>query len=325
MESMLSRISPVLHLTRVSTAFAAVSNVWFIVLWTRANEAERRVAHGGVVDNELWVALAGGVLLAMGLYCYAMALNDTLDLRRDRALHPDRPLPSGRVSIESAVGLVAGALIAALLGAVLLGIPAVLLTLLTAVAILGYNAAAKYVPSVGLVLLSLIYGAYMVAANAELLFVWPVWLAMTHALIVGALTYRFAGRRPTLNWGMLLAAGMGWVFWSGVLFWVAARRGAIWPQWVDASAGAWVGAIAAGFAIFVIGRTRGSSHPQRTAEKIQRYGAWWLSLYGVGWMIGQGLQKEALILATLSLGGLIGMTALREIYGLLEHPVGYRR
>ena len=40
MREVVLRIAPVLRLTRVSGAFAAVGNVWFVVLWTRANAAE---------------------------------------------------------------------------------------------------------------------------------------------------------------------------------------------------------------------------------------------------------------------------------------------
>ena len=41
MRRLLQSIAPFLHLTRVTTAFAAVSNVWLIVLWTRFHEDER--------------------------------------------------------------------------------------------------------------------------------------------------------------------------------------------------------------------------------------------------------------------------------------------
>ncbi len=55
----LAKMAPVLRLTRVSTAFAAVADVWFVILWTRANEPEHAGAPG-LVDAPLWVLLLAG-------------------------------------------------------------------------------------------------------------------------------------------------------------------------------------------------------------------------------------------------------------------------
>jgi len=63
----------------------------------------------------------------------------------------------------------------------------------------------------------------------------------------------------------------------------------------------------------------------RAAEKIERYGALWLSLYACGWLLGTDHLRAAGLLLTLAAAGLIGMTVLRELYGLLEQPIGYRR
>ena len=76
---------------------------------------------------------------------------------------------------------------------------AIILGLLTASAILFYDAAIKYIPSFGLVSLGLIYAAHMLIPNVDLVFVWPVWVAMSHSLLVGAMTHRLAGRRPALT------------------------------------------------------------------------------------------------------------------------------
>jgi len=64
-------------------------------------------------DSAVGAALSGCDLLHSGawipaavsssfLYAAGMVLNDVVDLDRDRTLHADRPLPSGRVSSESA-------------------------------------------------------------------------------------------------------------------------------------------------------------------------------------------------------------------------------
>lgn len=326
MPTALARLSGVLQLARVTTAFAAVGNVWFVILWTRAIEPERATAPHPIVRSPLWVELGGGVLFAVGLYTFATALNDTLDVRRDRALHPDRPLPSGRVSIDAAVALVALTMILATLGAALMGMPAVLMALGTAAAVWTYNTAARFFPSAGLVLLALIYGAQMMTPNVWLTFVWPVWLAMTHMLLVGAATHLVARRRPALTPAMLISAGMGWAFWSAVLLYVGWQRaGTLWPHWVEPTAGIVPGVLTVAFIAFAVMRVRRAGATPRAAEKIQRYGALWLTLYATGWMMGQGEWFAAGVLGTLALAGFLGMTVLRELYNLVEHPVGYRR
>lgn len=328
MDGVGSRFSAVLHLTRITTAFAAVGNVWFVILWTRGMPAEELALapSSPLLQRSLWEVLGGGALYALGIYVFAMALNDTLDVRRDRALNPDRPLAAGRLSLEWAVWVVALALIAAVLGAAVLGMSAVLVCLLTAMLVMAFDSAAKYVPSVGLVLLGLIYAAHMLAANVSLLFVWPVWLAMTHALVLGAVAHRVSGRRPLLTGPMLAAAGAGWVFWSAALLWLGRRRVSTWwPDWVAWDAAVWVGVLAAVFVVVGWWKCQRAGSGRRAAEKLQRYGALWLTLYAAAWLASADLRAEALILGGLAAVGFAGMTVLREVYSLVEHPVGYRR
>ncbi|MEO1128428.1 MAG: hypothetical protein AAFX05_01830 [Planctomycetota bacterium] len=326
MDGLIRRLSPVLHLTRMTTAFAAVGNTWFVILWSRAAAMEQDTAPEAVLTLGLPAALGAGALVAVGLYTFAVALNDTLDVRRDRTLHPERPLPSGRMRPESAVTLVAASLVVAALGASVLGIDAVTLCLLTAGAILLFNSAARYVPSVGLVLLGLIYAAHMLIANVQLVFVWPVWLAMTHALIVGAVTHVLGGRRPTLSGRVLVVAAAGWLFWSSVLLWVGMRRaGSFWPESVSLRSAGLIALLVLAFGFLAWWKARAARTPGRAAEKIHRYGSLWLTLYATGWMLGEQLTTEAMILGGLALVGFTGMTTLREVYSLLEFPVGYRR
>lgn len=329
MDSLLLRISPLLHLTRVTMAFAAVGNVWFIILWTRGITQEREFASTSLpalIESPLWLALLAGALYAVGLYAFAMALNDTLDVRRDRALYPDRPLPSGRMSLEAAVALVALTLLTATGGAAMLGMPAVLMCLGSAGAILFYNAAARFFPSVGLVLLGLIYGAHMMTPNPYLIFVWPVLLVMAHSLLLGAASHLLARKRPALSWPMLLAAAAGFAFWSGVLLFVGfSRADGLWPRWLGLHTLIAPVALSGAFVLYAWHKVRLTPDAPRAAEKIKRYGSFWSTLYAAGWMLGVGRLTETLILLALALVGLLGMTVMREVYGLIEQPVGYRR
>lgn len=329
MDGVLLRISPLLHLTRVTTAFAAVGNVWFVILWTRASAPEGDVARSplpALVEQPLWFVLTAGALYAVGLFAFAMALNDTLDVRRDRAMFPERPLPSGRLSLEAAVALVALTLLTAAAGAAMLGMPSVLMCLLTASAVLFYHAIARFLPSLGLVVLGLIYGAHMMTPNPYLIFIWPVLLVMAHALLIGAASHLLARKRPALSWPMLWSAGAGYAFWSGVLLYVGwSRAGGPWPGWLGFHIIAAPILLAAAFVLYAWHKARVTHDAPRAAEKVKRYGAFWSTLYAAAWLLGAGHVHEAMILAALAAFGLLGMTVLREVYGLIEQPVGYRR
>lgn len=327
MRRLLLKISPALHLTRLSTAFAAVANVWFVILWTHACRNEPGTS--AFFELPLWVLLAGGALNALGLFGFATALNDVLDFRRDQRLHPERPIPSGRVSLDGAVSMVVVTLGLAILGATVLGMTAVLLTLLVAGAVLFFNAAGKYIPAIGLVVLGLIYAGQMVVPNLHLRFVIPVWLVMTHSLIVAAAVHVLGRRTPTISARAAAFAWGGWFFWTCVMFGVGWYRnrdggGGLWPSFV--ASGAWVAplALAGLFGVLVWRRLHVLGRGPRVAEKIARYGSLWLSLYAAAWLFGQGFNRAGLILSGLAAVGFVGMTLMREVFALVEQPFGYR-
>ncbi len=323
MRQALLRLAPVLRLTRVTTAFAAVGNVWFVILWTRAS-APHEVAGSVAASQSLWVLLPAGALTAVSLYAFGASLNDILDVRRDRLLHPTRPLASGRLTLDSAVMVVALTLVLAGFGAFLLGPGAVLLTLLTACAMLLYHAAAKFIPSGGAVLLSLIYALHMFIPNPDLRFIWPVWLVMTHSLAISMITHRLAGKRPQLTSFSIGLAVAGWAFWSGVLLFVGARRQALFPDWVPVTAFLGPLVLAGLFVAYAILKVRSASTPAAAADKLVRYGALWLTIYNTAWLMGAGEVSAALTLGGLACAGILGVSMLRELYSFVEHPLTYR-
>jgi hypothetical protein len=332
MRRWLLRMAPVMHLTRVSSAFAAVANVWLVILWTRGVSEEW--ATPAIREQPLWLLLGGGAVAALGLFAFGTSLNDILDLRRDRALRPDRPLPSGRMNVDGAVMLVALTLIAAVLGATVFGTAAVLLTLVVAGAVLAFNVLGKFIPGIGMVLLGLIYAGHMAVPNVRLVFVWPVWLVMTHALVLGGLTHALGRKVPPLSTRAIAAAVAGWLFWSGVIFAIGWRNsrlspegggGSIWPNWVDPWAAVLPAMLAVGFGVLVWRKVSLVGRGPRAAEKTGRYGALWLALYACAWLLGQGLYEESAILGGLTAAGFLGMTVLREVYQALEQPTGFRR
>ena len=50
-----------------------------------------------------------------------------------------------------------------------------------------------------------------------------------------------------------------------------------------------------------------------------------MALYACAWLLGSGKWGAGLLLAGLAVAGFLGMTILREVYGLVEQPMGYRR
>jgi hypothetical protein len=325
MRRALVQVAPVLHLTRFTTALGVVANTWFVILWTHAySEHEPGMAHLAV---PLAIQLGAGMLVALGLFGCGAALNDILDLKRDRMMHPERPLASGEMSMEGAIALVMIAAMAAVLGATVFGMEAVRLTLLLLAAILAFNAAGKFIPAIGLVVLGLIYAGHMVVPNVGLKFLWPVWVVMTHALAVGLITHRMGRKVPRLSRRAVVAAGIGWLFWSIVIWSTQWERadGELWPRWVTPWAAVWPLLLGGAFALAAWERVRRFGYGARAAEKINRYGSLWLALYACAWLLGSGKWGAGWLLAGLAVLGFLGMTVLRELYGLMEQPMGYRR
>lgn len=277
----------------------------------------------------LWLLLAGGAATALGLFAFGTSLNDILDRRRDRALKPTRPLAAGQIRIETAVSIVAGTLLLAMTGATVFGMSGVVLTAIVAAAVLVFNAAGKFIPGIGVILLGLAYAGHMMVPNIHLKFVWPVWLVLTQALAVAGVTHVLARKNPPLSRRAVFFAVVGWIFWSAVLLERGREEGAwlygLWPTWVNPVTGIGVGVVALLFIVYAWHKASRLGPGQRAADKVGRYSALWMALYACIWLLGEGHWIEASIIAALALAGLIGMTAIREMHSLVEQPVGYRR
>lgn len=318
----LARLAPALRLTRVTTAFAAVANVWFVILWTRATPEEP--AHAALASGSVWVQLFGGFLVATGLYSFAAAGNDVLDVRRDKALKRNRPIASGALSAEAAVAIITCSLVVASIGASLLGLWSTRLLLVLALAILFYNFTGRHFPSVRVVLLGLIFAIHMFIPNPHLAFVWPIWLAMTHSLAVSAMTHSYSGGRPPLTRGAIMAATTGWMFWSMALIGVGwYRSGDFWPHWANARGALFVLALAALFTLLVW-RIHHRSTGRQAADRVMRFGGFWLALYGGAWLLGQGHTNEGVAILLVAIVGFTGAIVLHELAARLERPLDYR-
>jgi 4-hydroxybenzoate polyprenyltransferase len=91
----------------------------------------------------------------ISLYCFGLVSNDIADFREDSVDRPDRPLPSGAISMKSAKIAAGGLLLAGLLFAGIANIRLFILTCLLAMLITGYNFLLKRISMVGAAALAL--------------------------------------------------------------------------------------------------------------------------------------------------------------------------
>jgi len=96
--SFIANVRSIAELMRVANVFTAISNVWMGMI----------LATGGLPG---WVAVGISTASAL-LYLGGMVLNDVFDHKLDATERPERPIPSGRVSLDAARSLGWGLLIA---------------------------------------------------------------------------------------------------------------------------------------------------------------------------------------------------------------------
>jgi 4-hydroxybenzoate polyprenyltransferase len=124
------RVKPYLQLVRLPNLFTAAADPlagWLLV--------------GGSFDNVRgWLPMVGA---GVSIYAAGMILNDVFDLEIDRLERPGRPLPSGQVSRRLAALLGAGLLALGPALAALGGLPSLLVALVLAACVLGYDGGLK--------------------------------------------------------------------------------------------------------------------------------------------------------------------------------------
>ncbi|MHC4415864.1 MAG: UbiA family prenyltransferase [Planctomycetota bacterium] len=318
--ALIVKLMTAVRLLRLTMAFGAVSDVWFVILLTRA---ARETAPVPVVDMPLGVALLTGAVVALGLFAYGASLNDVLDVRHDTTFSPDRPIPAGRIKLGQAIVVTVGALIIAVLAGAALGTLALWMTLLVAAGILFYNAAGRFIPAVGLVTIGLIHAAQMLIPNARLGFTLPVWLVMTHSIAIAAAVHVLEDKRPRLTRLSRVALLAGWIAWSGAIVALGVVRGEIWPQATPVWHVVWPAAAVTAF-LFMARWKAGAVPKSAAAEKLKRYGAMWQALYGAAWLVALDLKTQAAWIGAFAIAGFAAMTLIKEVTGQSDRPIVYR-
>ena len=322
MQVLAQRLLAALEVSRISVAFGAVANVWLVVLLARADE---RFASCDAATRPLWQVLSAGALVAIGFLTFGAALNDFLDAKHDRAFAPDRPLPAGRLPSRRAMQIAAIALCGGMLGAAAFGTAATFSAIALAAIILVYDAFAKHVPGLGIVLSGLATAASMAIPVLGIHAVIPIWLSMSQTMGLGALAYVLGEKRPKLTPRAVFFGAAGWLACSAALVWLELERneGEFLAGWMPVER-AWmplaavvVGAMACAWKLR---KLRGAA----AGEKILRYGSLWKSLVAAAWLVSAGMPVEAAWIAGVAIAIFAATALLRETGPQLAEPVSWR-
>lgn len=321
MRSFVRRILAAIEIARLSVAFGAVANVWLMILLARGDE---RLAELPVATRPLWQVLAAGAMVAIGFLAFGAALNDFLDAKHDRAFAPQRPLPAGSLPPRRAMQIAAIALCTGLLGALAFGNAAVIAGIGVAATALVYDAFAKHVPAIGILLAGAATALSMLVPCIETPTLAPVWLAMSQTMGIGLLAYILGEKRPKLSPRSIAAGTLAWLAASaGIVALEASRNGG------EVLVGFSPAQLAIPAAAVVLGGLAGSwklrkSRGPRANDRILRYGSLWKSLVASAWLLAAGMPAEGAWIAGIAVAIFALVAIVREAAPQIAEPVSWR-
>ncbi|HID22977.1 MAG TPA: hypothetical protein EYP14_11335 [Planctomycetaceae bacterium] len=195
---MKAKLTAYLRLLRLPAVFTAMADVFLGFVCQRG-------------DWQPLSLLIGLLACSSGLYLAGMVLNDVFDRHRDARLRPDRPIPSGAVSVREAVGLAAVLIVTALFAAASVGRAAFATALMLTLAVLGYDGWLKQTGAgpmaMGLCrLLNLLLGASAVDSLSAVWRLPQLHLAMSLAVYVTGVTWLARSEVPAEAKRSLLGA-----------------------------------------------------------------------------------------------------------------------
>jgi 4-hydroxybenzoate polyprenyltransferase len=294
----------------MALVFTAISNSLCALLIATAHQHGRGE---GVLSQvpPLWAVAI--VVMSTGLYGFGMSLNDIIDRRRDQQIAAHRPLPSGRIGVATA-HLICGLLIAMALAAGAfyarssgLGWASLILVVGTAMLIVFYDLAAKYLVALGLLSLGLIRFFHAVIPAPQLPLLWHPLLLLNHVTILSLIAYRWEEKRPPLtpiHWAMVPG---GLVLMDAVLVGLlVVRRGKFAPDLLQAlNVKPALVAPAVAVILFVVLawviKVR-SPNAREAGQRLMLYGLLWLIVYDFTFAAGYvGLLPALLLLVFLPL------------------------
>ncbi len=320
-----------LRLLRPEVVGSALSSVWLMLFLARTIENQDTVS-STLTDLSLPILMVISGLVAVGLSIYGLAINDIIDAERDKDFGPERPIAAGAITRHTGLFLAVVGLVGALCASVWLGKVAVLIAGSAAVFVLFYDLAGKFLPALGIVTLGLIRILIMLTPNPLMQFGWPIWLTMTHVVVVATLAYVLMGKRPRLTgthfWGICL----GWSFWSMVLIgWMRWRDPDVLSYNPGPKVGqTWLLPALVGAAFFVAGwwtlrhKMRPLPRRREAGARFMALGTLWLILYDAAWLLALGLYKQAAVILVLFACVVALSFSLRALVGLSGPKPGFK-
>lgn len=290
------RLLPVLQLTRMALVFTAIADgLCAILLLARAQARELNLPLEQIVNVKDMLAMA---LVSSGLYGFGMSLNDIIDRRRDQQIAAHRPLPSGRIGIGAAhvicaalagLALLAGAYYALRVSSA--GWMTFLLVIWTALLILFYDFAGKYLVTPGLLTLGLIRFFHAVIPAPQLPLLWHPLLLMNHVTIISLIAYEWEEKRPALTamhwWAVLGGLALVDVASVALVVWRRSELGYSLGQslWLDRGLAVPLTGVFLFAAAGILIR-RHSMTPRDAGQRLMLYGLLWLILYDAAFAAG---------------------------------------
>jgi len=198
------RLLPALQLTRMALVFTAVSNnLCTYLLAVRRHTPPDTPLIANLHGHQIILI----IMISVGLYGFGMSLNDIIDRRRDRQLAAHRPLPSGRIALQTAYLISISLAMLALVAAAFYSYwstsdirwMSLVLTIWTGLLIAFYDIAGKYLVATGLLTLGLIRFFNSVVSAPYLPLLWHPLLLLTHTAVLSAIAYAWEEKRPALT------------------------------------------------------------------------------------------------------------------------------
>lgn len=185
-----------LKLLRAPTVFTALADIFLGFLLT----------HSSFANDDQPQQLTAFLLLCLssaGLYLSGMVFNDYFDREVDAVERPNRPIPSGAISTDTAFRLATGLMVTGLIAAGLVGIPSLVVAVFLSVMVLGYDGGLKKTPLGPITMGScrfgnVLLGASAVASVSDLLANTPLLIAAGLGTYIVGVTL-FAKQEATLS------------------------------------------------------------------------------------------------------------------------------
>ncbi len=288
------KLVSLLKLVRPELVLPLIGNSWLMVCMAFHLEPEG-YRNPQLLALGLPVSLMLAAMVTAGMSIYALSTNDMLGFRRDRSPHAtgSADMMATRLGTPALLVMTILSLSLAMIAAILLGRESALLAIVAATGILFYNVMGKHMPAAGIVTLGLITALNMLIVSPQMGFAWPVWLSMSHVMIVATVLHGLQGKLPRLRGIDLAGIFAGWLFWTMALFaWMTLRDTTMRHDlpWV------WVGpgAAAAIYVAMSIGALTGPR--SKAGGRYAMASLLAMLLFDAGWLVALGLPRLALLL-----------------------------